>query len=207
LTAYIKYIGKTLWPTDLAVFYPYTPGAPLWQVVGSLAILLLMSVTAIRTRRSHPYFAVGWAWFIITLVPVIGIIQVGGQSMADRYSYVPIIGIFIIVAWGVPNLTKRWRRQGCVLALLAGIVIITSTILTWRQLQYWRDDLSMFQHAVQVTTDNYLAHYNLGIVFEINGDANAAIHEFQETLLIRPNDMKAKTHLSFWLDFKNSHEK
>jgi hypothetical protein len=150
LIAYVKYIGKTFWPSDLANFYPFPFYIPSWQIVSSLAILLLLSATAIRTACHHSYFTVGWFWFLITLIPVIGIIQVGGQSMADRYSYIPVIGLFIIVAWGVPDLMKGMRFRQAILASLAGVVLSLSILLTWHQLGYWQDNGSNYRHTEQI---------------------------------------------------------
>lgn len=150
LVAYVKYICKTFWPIDLANFYPFPFYIPTWQIVSSVIALLLLSVIAIRTTRHHPYFTVGWFWFLITLIPVIGLIQVGVQSMADRYSYIPIVGLFIIVAWGVPDLLKGGRFRQVILASLAGVVLSLSVVLTWFQVGYWRDNSTNYQHTQEV---------------------------------------------------------
>lgn len=157
----------TLWPADLAVLYPITSPLPLWQVIGSLFVLLLLSVVAVRIGRRHPPFAVGWFWFLVTLVPVIGLIQVGNQSMADRYTNIPVIGLFIMVGWGVPALTKGLKQSEAILSLLAGLVILVSASLTWQQLGYWRDSISLYRHTLQVTTDNFVMHNNLGVTGEL----------------------------------------
>ena len=195
LIAYIKYIVKTLWPHDLAVYYPLTPSIPLWQVIGSLLVLVLLSAATIRAGRQSPYLPVGWFWFLITLLPVIGLIQVGEQSMADRYSYIPVIGLFIMAAWGVPDLTRGVQQREGILALLAGVVIIASAAQTWKQLGYWRDNISLYRHALQVTTGNYNINCNLGNAFASNGDLDAAIPEYQEALRIHPNFMEAHYNL------------
>jgi len=195
LTAYIKYICKTIWPLDLAVYYPFSLPIPLWHVICSLIILLLLSVVAIRSGRHHPYFAVGWFWFLITLVPVIGLIQVGGQSMADRYSYLPVTGLFIIVAWGVPDLVKGMRNRQSILALLAGVVISISAILTWQQLGYWQDSISLYRHTLKVTTGNYFIHTNLGAALAEKEDLDAAIREYQEALRINSGLAEAHNNL------------
>lgn len=187
LIAYAAYLGKTLFPHSLAVFYPYPSAYPLWQVAGSLLVLLLVSVATIRARRQYPYLAMGWFWFLVTLVPVIGLVQVGWHSMADRYTYIPLTGLFIMAAWGVPALAKGLRYRQRVLALLAGGVIIASAATTWQQLGYWRDSVSLFSHALQVTSNNYMAHNNLGIAFGEKGDIDAEISEYREALAIAPN--------------------
>lgn len=195
LVAYVKYIIKTLWPRDLAVLYPITSSIPLWQIIGSMLVLLLLSFAAIRLWRRHPFFAVGWLWFLVTLLPVIGLVQVGTQSMADRYSYIPAIGLYIMAAWGVPVLIKKLRYREGVLTLLAGSIIIASASLTWQQLGYWRDSVSLFRHTLQVTTDNYLIHNNLGTLLLSRGDLDAAIPEFRDVLRIKPNDIDAHINL------------
>lgn len=201
LTAYLKYLGKTIWPVDLAIYYPISLSIPLWQVIGSFSILLMISVAAIRSRSGHPYFAVGWFWFMVTLVPVIGLIQVGGQSMADRYSYIPLTGLFIIAAWGVPTLAGNIPYRHVILALLTGIVIITSTALTWKQLGYWRNNISLYQHTLEITTGNYLIHNNLGIALQNEGQLDAAIREYQKALRIFPNYPNA--HYNLGMVFQN----
>lgn len=195
LVAYITYIGKTLWPRDLAVLYPLQQVIPLWQVVSSLFVLIFLSTAVIWIGRCHPYLLFGWFWFLITLLPVIGIIQVGVQSMADRYTYIPVTGLFIMVAWGVPDLTRRLRYRQSILALLAGVIIITSIILTWQQLGYWRDSISLYQHTLQVTTGNHYIHNNLGVALQAKGRLDEAIRELQEAVRISPNISQLHTSL------------
>jgi protein O-mannosyl-transferase len=195
LVAYVKYIGTTLWPSNLAVYYPFPASIPLWQVMGSLLVLLLLSVAAIRARRRYPFLVVGWFWFLITLLPVIGLIQVGRQAMADRYTYLPTIGIFIVVAWGVPELTRRLRYRQGMLSLLAGAALIASAVLTWHQLGYWQDSISLYEHTLQVTADNYLIHYNLGVDLAEKGDLDAAIGNLQAAIKISPNYTEAHNNL------------
>jgi protein O-mannosyl-transferase len=197
LVAYATYLAKTLWPHDLAVLYPIKSSLPLGQIIGSLFVLLLISVVALRLWRRYPFFAVGWFWFLITLLPVIGLIQVGSQAMADRYSYLPSIGLFIMAAWGVPVLIRPCRGREGMLALLAGVVILGSALATWRQLGYWRDSISLFQHTLQVTSGNYLINSNLGGALAQKGDLDAALLQFNESLRINPNF--ATTHYNLGL--------
>lgn len=206
LVTYVMYIYKTLWPHDLAVLYLFPSLIPLWKVFGSLIILLFLTSAAIRAGRRHPFFAVGWFWFLVTLLPVIGLIHVGNQSMADRYSYIPVIGLFIMAAWGVPVLTKGLRHRERILALLAGTVIITSAALTWHQLGYWRDTISLYRHTLQVTTDNYLINYNLGLALAEKGDLEAAIQEYRKALQINPDFTKARNNLGLALAQKGDLE-
>jgi protein O-mannosyl-transferase len=204
LIAYVKYIGKTLWPHDLAVFYPIPSTFPLWQVVGSLFVLILISAATMWGVRRYPYLAAGWIWFLVTLVPVIGLIQVGGQSMADRYTYIPMIGLLIMAAWGVADLTRNLQHQKGVLALLACVAITASAALTWRQLGYWRDDISLFRHTLHVTADNSFINYNLGVALAENGDLDAAIREYREAVRISPNFTEAHTNLGIALAKKGN---
>jgi tetratricopeptide (TPR) repeat protein len=195
LTAYVRYIVKTLWPSDLAVFYPCPMAIPLWQVVGAALALTLASAAVILAGRRRPYLAVGWFWFLITLVPVIGLLQVGAQSMADRYTYIPAIGLFIMVAWGVPDLIRGVRQAKAVLALLAAAILIASAALSFQQLDYWHDSSTLFRHALQVTTGNSVMHLNLGTTLAAEGDMDAAIGEFQEALAISNNYFDAHNNL------------
>lgn len=202
MTAYVKYIGKTIWPHDLALFYPFPLSIPLWQAICSLLILILFSALAIRARRHSPYVLAGWLWFVITLMPVIGLIQVGGHSMADRYTYIPLTGLFIVAAWGVPDLMKGMRHQRRITALIAATVVITSAILTWQQLAYWRDSVSLFRHTLQVTSGNCMIHNNLGLTLALKGEYEEAIQEFRKALRIYPNYTEAHNNLGATFDFK-----
>jgi Flp pilus assembly protein TadD len=199
LVAYVTYIGKTLWPHNLAFFYPFPVSIPLWKIAGSLLIMLVLSVAAIRTRHSFPYLAVGWFWFLITLVPVIGLIQVGGQSMADRYTYIPITGLFMAATWGASDLLKVFRYRKAILALIAGAVIFASILLTWRQIGYWRDNISVYQHTLHVTSGDYLIHSFLGAALADNGELDAALHEHSEALRLHPNDTTVHYNLALAL--------
>jgi len=199
LTAYVKYIGKTLWPHNLGVFYPIPSTFLLWRVIGSLLVILLISGATIRGASRYPYLAAGWFWFLVTLVPVIGLVQVGGQSMADRYTYIPVIGLFIMAAWGTADLTRNLPHQRVVLTLIAGVAVIASTVLTWRQLGYWRDDNSLFRHTLQVTSDNSYINYNLGVDLAEKGDLDAAIREYLEAVRISPDFTEAHTNLGIAL--------
>ena len=204
LVAYLTYIGKTLWPRDLAVLYPIPPSFPLWQVIGALLILLLVSAATIRARRHHPYLAVGWAWFVVTLVPVIGLVQVGVQAMADRYTYISLTGLFIMAVWGIPDLVKGLKYREGILMLLAGAVITVSAALSWQQLGYWQDNDSLYRHTLHVTADNYVIHNNLGIVLANRWNLDAAIQEFQEALRINPKYSEAHYNLGMTFAIKGN---
>jgi hypothetical protein len=199
LTSYVKYLGKTFWPHDLAVYYPFPRSVPLWQVSGSLLCLLFLSLIALRAGRRNPLIALGWFWFIVTLVPVIGLVQVGGQAMADRYSYLPITGVFIMVAWGGQHLVRKWPGWQGLSVLLAAIIITALSVATWRQLGYWRDNISLYRHTLRVTTDNDLIHYNLGMTLARDGYLDAAIREYREAIRIQPRHFGAHNNLGIAL--------
>ena len=195
VVAYAKYLVKTLWPHDLAFMYPMPPSFPLWQVICSLLVVLLVSAATIRAGRRYPYLAFGWFWFLVTLVPVIGLVQVGVQSMADRYTYIPLTGLFVMAAWGVPDLAANLRYRQGVLASLAGAVILAAAAATWHQLGYWQDNVSLFRHALHVTSGNYIAHNNLGVALYNKGELDAAIREYEAALAVRPADSEVHNNL------------
>jgi tetratricopeptide (TPR) repeat protein len=192
IVSYVTYIGKTFWPHNLAVYYPFPLAIPTWQVISSLLILLLLSAIALRTWKTRPYLTAGWFWFLVTLLPVIGLIQIGDQAMADRYSYIPVTGLFIIAAWGFRDLTINVPYRHSLSALIACSVLIISTAITWQQLGYWRDNYSLFRHTLSITTGNYKIHYNLGLALQSKGELTEAIHQYQEVL--RTNPFHADTH-------------
>jgi len=197
---YVTYIGKLLWPHNLAVFYPH-PGStlPLWQVAG--AGIALSGVTALvllmGTRR--PYLPVGWFWYLGTLVPVIGLVQVGLQAMADRYTYVPFIGLFIIIVWGASDLAAGWRHHQKVLGLMAGGALALCIAVSWRQVGHWRTSATLFEHALQATTDNYLAHDGLGSELARQGRLEEAERRYREALRIKPDFAEAHNNLGVLL--------
>ena len=191
LVAYILYLVKTVWPVSLAVFYPHPSSIgehiPVWQSLAAGAALAVMTSLALLYGRSHAYLPVGWFWYVGTLVPVIGIVQVGSQAMADRYTYVPLMGIFIAVAWGVPELLGRWRYRRPALAVLGGAAILGLSLATWTQTAYWRDNGSLYTHALRVTRKNWLAWNNLGNHRLNRGEFRQAMVSFQEAMRIKPD--------------------
>ena len=163
IVSYVSYIGKMIWPDNLAVFYPYPKSILLWKVAGAGLLLVVVSVVIFRMVRTKPYFAVGWLWYIGTLVPVIGLVQVGSQGMADRYTYVPLIGIFVIIAWGVPDFMPKWRYKKIGFTVTIAAILAIIMITTRLQIRYWSDSLTLFKHAFEVTTvDNCIVHGKLG---------------------------------------------
>lgn len=196
LVSYARYVGKLLWPGDLAVFYPYPGGWSPAAVALSGLFLLVVSIAAILSARRQPWFGVGWAWFMGLLVPVIGLVQVGEQAMADRYLYLPSIGFFLLVSWSVPSLAGRWRHRRAALAVLASSVLIGCLITARIQASHWRGSDTLFRHALEVTTDNYLAHDCLGEALVAQGRRSEARVEFEAALRIKPHFTHATANLA-----------
>jgi tetratricopeptide (TPR) repeat protein len=191
LVSYVAYLGQMLWPRNLAAYYPYET-LSLWQAAASASILIAVSVIVIRFFRSSPFLFVGWLWYVLTLVPVIGLIQVGGQARADRYTYIPLIGVFIIAAWGIPVVLKRWRYRGAVLQTAACILVCALAASARSQVRYWESNLALWKRAVEVTADNYFARTDLGFALIDSGDFAAGIAQYTEALRINPDS--AETH-------------
>ena len=189
---YVRYLGKTFWPASFSVFYPH-PGAalPMWQSVGAFLLLIMITVVILLRLRQSPWLAVGWLWFIGTLVPVIGLVQVGAQSIADRYTYFPLIGIFIMIAWEAPGLLKGLRIGPRALGAASMLVIVVLAGLTWRQLGFWESDETLFRHANSVTKDNCVAQASLAEALLRKGDPEEAYGYFQNTLRLCPNDQQS----------------
>jgi Flp pilus assembly protein TadD len=188
LVSYVSYIGQMVWPRGLAVFYPH-PGTrlPGWHAVGAGLLLACISIAVIRAARRHPYLAVGWLWYLGTLVPVIGLVQVGAQAMADRYTYVPLIGLFVIIAWSIPDLLAGNHYRKIVLSMAVGTVLLALTVSSWLQVQHWKNNLTLFKHALKVTAKNYVAHDSLGNALAQQGKVEEAIDHYYEALKIKPN--------------------
>jgi protein O-mannosyl-transferase len=196
LIAYAAYITKMIYPVNLAFLYPYPEMLSGWKVAGSGLLLGGISYLAVKTRKQRPYFITGWLWYLGTLVPVIGLVQVGMQSMADRYTYIPLIGLFIIAAWGVPELTLKWRNAK--VWMVTSVIIILSVLMavTFKQAGYWKDSIRLFEHAVQTTSNNYIAHYNLANVLVKKGRVDEAITHYLQALEIQPEFADAHNNLA-----------
>lgn len=191
LVSYAAYLGNTLWPMNLAAYYPYeTLSAGL--VLVSALILIGISAIVIRFSRKRPFLFMGWFWYGIALVPVIGLIQVGGQARADRYTYIPLIGIFVVAAWGIPLIFERGRSARIALTAASCILVCVLAVGARNQVRYWESDLSLWRHTVEKTGDNYFARTNLGFALMDRGDLSSGIAQFNEALRIRPES--AETH-------------
>jgi tetratricopeptide (TPR) repeat protein len=192
----VAYLLQWFWPARLAVFYPYPAEIPLWQAAPAALAIAAVSIVALRSIRRRAYLTVGWFWYLIMLAPVIGLVQVGAQARADRYTYMPTIGISIVLAWGAAEfLTRQPRARPAIVALAAASCAVAAGV-TSVQLSAWRDSRSLFQHAVDVTANNYLAHHNLGVALaEMPDGTNQAITQFQAALRIKPDYLRAHTDL------------
>lgn len=195
LVAYVGYAAKAFWPTDLAVYYPH-PGdsLPLWKIAGAGLLLVLITLLALRSLRGHRYFAVGWFWYLGTLVPVIGIVQVGTQAMADRYMYIPLIGLTIILAWGAREVASSSTRRAAV-SVLGAIALIACAMVTRDQVRYWQNTVTLFQRAIDATNRNWLAHYNLGVTLADEGHPDEAKQNYLMALKYRPDYWDAHLNL------------
>jgi len=194
-----------IFPLHLSVFYPRPATLPVWQVAGAGLFLAAIFLLAIWSLKKRPWFAVGWLWYVGTLIPVIGIVQVGLQSMADRYTYVPLIGLSIICVWGVAELLAKWSQKRIAGPLTASIIFAALAILSWVQNGYWANSTALYKHALNVTTDNYIAHGNLGAALYLKGEVNKATTHFIEALRIAPDYNDALTNLRVSLGNNGNH--
>jgi len=188
VVSYARYLGKTLWPVGLANPYPHPGLWPPGLVLFALALVIGLCVAALRLGRRFPFVPVGWFWFAATLVPVIGLVQVGTQSMADRYTYLPLIGVFMVAAWGVDALCTRWRVPRLFVVLLTATVLSACAWRTRDQLSYWQNDEALFRHTLAVTENNYLACVNLGTWLSKSGQIPEAMDLFHQALQMNPDD-------------------
>jgi len=193
--AYAEYIGKTFWPTDLAVFYPNPLHWPLARL--GLCIFLVLGLTgaAIYYGRRWRFLFTGWFWFFGTLIPVIGLVQVGGQAFADRYSYVPSIGIFIVLVWGAGALAIRWRIPALAGAVVSMAVIVALSAVTLNQLRYWQNSEALFLRTGAVTRDNYEVYYGLGNYYLREGRLDEAIANYERGRQMNPSDLQVLHNL------------
>jgi tetratricopeptide (TPR) repeat protein len=187
--SYVAYIAKTFWPVDLAVFYPFPlHGVAPWKLTLTSLVLPALGWLAWRTRRTHPWIAAGWIWYVVSLLPVIGLVQAGMQAMADRYMYIPMIGLLIPITWELARLPMaRWAAP----VALAGLAAVS-----WHQISFWRDGAALWTHALAVTKDNFIAHDNLGVELDALGRHDEAFAQYRETLRIEPGDRNGEANFA-----------
>jgi tetratricopeptide (TPR) repeat protein len=193
--SYMAYLVKMVWPIHLALFYPYPRMVNLYKVITAFLLLIGITWMVVQNIRRFPFLFVGWFWYLSTLAPVIGIIQVGSQSMADRYTYVPLIGIFILIVWGLSKLLGHLRPAQYILAGIYCAIVPVIMWFTWLQTGYWASNISIFSHAVEVTNDNYLAHNSLGVALCEHGEFDAGVKHYMEALRIYPEHVQAHNNL------------
>jgi tetratricopeptide (TPR) repeat protein len=195
LVSYVKYMGNMVWPADLAVFYPMPQAIPLWQPVCAFMVLGAITFYALKAAQRYPYLPVGWFWYLGTLVPVIGIVQVGAQGMADRYTYLPLTGLFIVFAWGGYDLLVRGAQKRGATTILITVMLLALGTATWFQVQHWRDAKTLWMRALAVTNGNYRAHVAYGSLLAEEGKNAEAANHFSAAIRIQPNYAEAHNKL------------
>jgi Tfp pilus assembly protein PilF len=195
VVSYVTYIGQMFWPARLAVFYPYPPSIPVWKVAAAIAVLLAVTLLVIQTWRTLPYLAVGWFWYLGTLVPVIGLVRAGGQAHADRYMYVPMVGLAVILAWGAADVVSKWPRTKSAICA-AGILFCAACMVYARMVTaYWQNSETLFRQALEATQDNVVAEYDLGTYLNDMRRYDEAIPHLEAALRIEPDKANAHNNL------------
>jgi tetratricopeptide (TPR) repeat protein len=203
LWSYLLYILKAIWPLRLAIFYPHQEGSlPLWKAAAGLAAILGVTYFCIRHARER-YLLAGWLWYLGCMVPVIGLVQVGRQAMADRYAYTPLLGIFVLVVWWIAEHSAKWANRVEVLGVTAAVALILSGALTWRQTTYWKDSLTLFNHALEITPNNFIAENNLGEAYLQSGRPDLAYDHFLRATQEKPRYGLAHYNLGIILAQQN----
>ena len=196
LISYVAYLKKMLYPVDLVILYPFSQTIPLWMSAGAALILLAISFKVLQLKNKHPFLAVGWFWYIVTMIPVIGLVQVGVQSMADRYTYIPLIGIFIMISFEF----SKWKKMDFKITwLLPVLVFLPLGVLSWKQIGYWKNSEVLFRHALEVTPKNYTAHNHLAKTLAENGNPLEAEQHYTAVLAIMPSNSEAMANLGVLL--------
>ncbi|HIJ96081.1 MAG TPA: tetratricopeptide repeat protein [Desulfuromonadales bacterium] len=206
--SYIEYLEKTFWPGRLSVFYPFvgTPPSSL-LVAGSLLALLLILMTVVLSRKRYPFLVTGWLWYVVTLLPVIGLIQVGDHSIADRYTYLPLIGIFVMMVWGVSQLAEGWRLPRNVLGITSALLLAGMICVTSLEISHWKNSFTLLSHAVEVTEKNWLALNNLGQAYLNVGRVDDALWCFSEAVKAKPSSVLALVNLGALYVFKQEYDR
>jgi tetratricopeptide (TPR) repeat protein len=185
--AFVTYLIKTFWPLNLAVFYPFPKQIPIWPVMGAFLLIVFISAAVIILFKKTPQLFTGWLWYTITIAPVIGIIQIGDFAVADRYHYLPSVGISMMLAWGIPSLIRNDNMRRKILFPAAVAFLLFLSALAWKQCGYWRNSFSLFSRAVEVTQNNYLAYTSLGLAWFEKGNITEAIEHYNKAILIKPD--------------------
>lgn len=204
LVSYVTYSYKTLIPLDLSIIYPFTSQIPLWQSLGAGGLLMAVSAMVFRWQRERPYLVVGWLWFLGMLLPVIGVVRVGSQAMADRYTYLPHIGLFLMLVWGGGE--SRFSRNigGRMLMAATMALLLIFSFLTWKQVGYWHNSMTLFKHAVSVTEDNWMAYEHLGSAYYKQGDLRQALEYTRESIRINPRNLGS--YINLGVIYNNLHD-
>ena len=200
MASYVVYLGQMLWPTNLTLHYPYPKhGLPADEIIAAVLVLAVISVAAWITRRKHPCLLVGWLWYVGMLVPVIGLVQVGDQAHADRYTYLPQIGLYLMMVWLIADLSTRPRHRHLILAGLSVIVLSALMACARAQTSFWKNSETLWLHALACNANNDVAHNGLGLVFQQRGQVDAAIPQFQKAVSIAPGNAEAENNLGYAL--------
>jgi tetratricopeptide (TPR) repeat protein len=186
VASYGRYLWQMVWPTGLTLFYPFPVNLPVWPTVAGVMVLAGGTFGAFHLAGRAPYVLTGWLWYVVMLLPVIGLVQIGSQAMADRYTYTPLVGIFIVIAWGVPALLARWPTRRVVLPVAAAVIVLLLTVTARAQVGYWSDTLTAWQHAIDVDPDNFVAHDALGSILVREGRVDEGIAHLRIALAVGP---------------------
>jgi len=198
--SYVAYLADTFWPAHLSALYPYPNAIAAGPLVIALLILAAVTVLVVVMRQQRPYLLVGWLWYLGTLLPVIGLIQVGPVARADRFTYVPHIGLLLMVVWGAAEPLQRWSKRWLVLAPLAAAALVACTLVSIRQVRPWRDSIALWEHTLAVTRNNGVAHYNYGVALTAAGRIDDAIRQLREAARLEPDFAFAHNRLALALD-------
>jgi Tfp pilus assembly protein PilF len=199
LISYAGYLDKTLWPRSLSVLYPYPEIIFISEAIGAALIIFFISIFVLYLKKRFAYLFVGWLWYLGILVPMIGIVQVGTQTSADRYTYVPLIGIFVMFSWGAKEMARGLRHRSIVIFVCAILLLTSWTFISKQQVSYWKNGISLFEHAISLKYDNIYAHLNLGTAYEKKGNNDLAMLHFQEALRIDPSNFRAINNIGVQL--------
>ncbi|OPY87796.1 MAG: photosystem I assembly protein Ycf3 [Smithella sp. PtaU1.Bin162] len=187
VVSYVKYIILMFWPANLAFFYPHCVTIPILQVLGALLLLAVLTFIVLAAYRRLPYLFTGWFWYLGMLVPVIGLIQVGPHALADRYTYVPLTGLFIIVVWGAADLAAHWKLKKQLLWVMSAVIVMALSFCAWQQVGYWKNSVTLFEHALKIIPDNYIALGNLGQFYINNGEYEKGMAHMHKAIQVKPS--------------------